>query len=146
MLALLLPLVYLFFTSVPFVKKFVIHADILPPLLDLLHLQVDCYWSWRRSLWNSNICPRLPRIVLHGVLPSRSLRRHSLLFWSPGLWPCFLPWFFLSGSWTTPSHGCCSPAFTLPTSSSLFVSISRHPLHRLLNHLNLWYNKHVFMF
>ena len=90
-------------------------------------------WVLKRQFSKFNQLPwtaLLFRALSHEILPWTA---QSLLSRSPGLWSCYLPCSFFSGTWTPPSHGQprLFPAFTYPTSSFLFVKVRCHeaPLH-----------------
>lgn len=63
-----------------------------PPATSFGWLEWTRPWAWR--MWSLKIIPLSwtpfsPGCV-HGILPSRSWKGHSLLSWSPGLWSCYL--------------------------------------------------------
>ena len=57
-------------------RSLVLHADLLLPLPDFLHVRMDHFWAERR--WSSKNQPGIPlisRAVSQEILPSRSLNR-----------------------------------------------------------------------
>lgn len=84
------------------------HAGLLISFSDFLVIGLGCYWAWRSwSLGASQVFqkPFCSGNASHGILPSRSLRGQSLLYWNPGLWLRFFPCFLLSGPWAPLLHG-----------------------------------------
>lgn len=54
-----------------------IHAGLLPPLLDFLLIRMDHSWAWRRWFLYNNQLSQTPfpfRAISHGILPRRALK------------------------------------------------------------------------
>lgn len=63
-----------------------------PPATSFGWLEWTRPWTWR--MWSLKIIPLswtpFSPGCIHGILPSRPWKGHSLLSWSPGLWSCYL--------------------------------------------------------
>lgn len=94
--------------------------------LHFLVIGMDHSWAWRRWYLMGGGEPSCLQDCLHGFLQEDPWTGESLLLWCTELWFC-LPCSLLSRSWTPLSHGhhsqSCPQTFTVPTSSSFFVSI-----------------------
>lgn len=94
--------------------------------LHFLVIGMDRSWARRRWYLMGGGEASCLQDCLHGFLQEDPWTCESLLLWCTELWFC-LPCSLLSRSWTPPSHGhhsqSCPQTFTVPTSSSFFVSI-----------------------
>ena len=96
-----------------FCQEILFHPSrcILLPLLDFLHVGMDCSWGWR--MWSLKPINSPWPLYLHGSIPWNSYKQihwtgQSLPSWSTVLWSCFLSCFVLPGSWKPSSNGHCS--------------------------------------